>query len=334
MCPAFAPASVRFPGEWEPHAGTILAWPHDALTFPSLEAVEGVFETFIRLLSKNETVRLLAHPRLHPRFSGRLSDVSNLSMHNLAAADAWMRDTAPIFVKRDGKSVATCWQFNAWGNRYPTLLADNGLNQKIAAAFGFRTDVVPMVLEGGSIDSNGTGLCLTSEQCLLNKNRNPLLSKDQIEANLKGHLGFSHVLWLKDGVADDDTDGHVDDFARFANARTVVHAVAEKDNPNYAAMAQNQARLKRYAKHYGLKLVPLPLPEPWTFDGELTAASHCNFYIANGQVLVPVFKQKSDKAALSILREVFPERKITGLDCRKIIEGGGSLHCLSQQVLA
>jgi agmatine deiminase len=228
--------------------------------------------------------------------------------------------------------LATCWQFNAWGNKYPPLLADNGLNQKIAAALRVPTHAINMVLEGGSVDSNGTGLCLTSEQCLLNKNRNPTLSKTQIEANLKKHLGFSDILWLKNGVMDDDTDGHVDDFARFANQTTIVHAVAEKDNPNYAAMAENQQRLARYANAHDLRLIPLPLPQPWQFDGAWTAASHCNFYIANGQVLVPIFKQKSDREALSILTEVFTNRKVRGIDCRKIIQGGGSLHCLSQQI--
>lgn len=324
--------AVRFPGEWEPHAGTWLAWPHEELTFPHLPKVEKVWIEMIRTLARKETVNLLAHHRLKERFKP-VTGRKNVVIHDVATADVWLRDTGPIFVKRSGKLTATCWEFNAWGNKYDELLADRGLNEKVAALAGVSTVKTGMVLEGGSIDSNGAGLCLTSEQCLLNQNRNPSLSKAQIEAKLKAHLGFRHVLWLGNGVAGDDTDGHVDDFARFVNEKTVVHAVAEeKGDENFKALDENRKLLQRYAKIHGLKLVEMPMPPVIEFDGKPLPASYCNFYIGNATVLVPVFKAaKKDREALSILKEVFPSRDVVGLDCRCVVEGMGALHCVTQQ---
>jgi len=328
---AFKNASVRLPAEWEPHAGTWMAWPHEALTFPQLAAVEKVWVKMIRVLAKKEKVNLLAHSRLHDRFAKKLSRVKNLVVHDVAVADVWLRDTGPIFVKRSGRLQATCWEFNAWGNKYEELLADRGLNEKVAALANVPAVKTGMVLEGGSIDSNGAGLCLTSEQCLLNKNRNPALSKSQIEANLKKHLGFTQILWLGDGIAGDDTDGHVDDVARFVNGTTVVHAVAEKGDENFKALDDNRRRLQRYAKIHGLTLVEIPMPPRMEFDGKPMPASYCNFYIGDSVVLVPVFKTASDREALSILREHFSDRDVVGLDCRKVVEGMGAIHCVTQQ---
>ncbi|MBI2445045.1 agmatine deiminase family protein [Candidatus Micrarchaeota archaeon] len=326
-------ASVRFPGEWEPHAGTWLAWPHEELTFSHLAAVEKVWTDLIRLLAKRETVNLLAHPRLSARFSKAVAGLENVVIHDVATADVWLRDTGPIFVKRNGSLQATCWQFNAWGNKYDELLADRGLNEKVARLAGVPCVKTGMVLEGGSIDSNGAGLCLTSEQCLLNQNRNPSLSKVQIETKLKTHLGFSDVLWLGNGLAGDDTDGHVDDMARFVNEKTVVHAmVGEKDDVNHAVLKENEARLKRYAKVHGLKLQAMPMPPCLESQDGPLPASYCNFYIGNAAVLVPVFKSaRKDREALSILKEFFPDRDVVGLDCRRVVEGMGALHCVTQQ---
>ncbi len=330
---AFKNASVRLPAEWEPHAGTWMAWPHEALTFPHLAAVEDVWVRIIRVLAKKEKVNLLAHSRLHERFARKLSGVKNLVVHDVAVADVWLRDTGPIFVKRSGRLQATCWEFNAWGNKYEELLADRGLNEKVAALANVPAVKTAMVLEGGSIDSNGAGLCLTSEQCLLNKNRNPGLSKAQIEAKLKRHLGFSDVLWLGEGVAGDDTDGHVDDMARFVNEKTIVHAVAdEKNDGNFKALDENRTRLQRYAKVRGLKLQALPMPPLLANEDGPLPASYCNFYVGNAAVLVPVFKSaKKDREALSILKEFFPDRDVVGLDCRKVVEGMGAIHCVTQQ---
>ncbi|MBI5225768.1 agmatine deiminase family protein [Candidatus Micrarchaeota archaeon] len=348
MTSVLASSSIRFPGEWDLHAGTWLAWPHDEMTFPDLAAVEKVWLDMIRLIAKKETVNLLAHHRLHNRFAKGLAGVKNVVVHDVATADVWLRDTGPIFVKESisanvktnaKKSKpslrATCWQFNAWGNKYETLLADRGLNEKIAGILGVPKDVPGMVLEGGSVDSNGAGLCLTSEQCLLNNNRNPSLSKAQVESKLKKHLGFRDILWLGDGLAGDDTDGHIDDMARFVNAKTVVHAMPEPDDKNdvnHAALTENETRLKRYAKIHGLKLQEMPMPPLVENEDGPLPASYCNFYIANAAVLVPIFKAgKKDQDALSILKEFFPDREVVGLDCRKVVEGMGALHCVTQQ---
>ena len=324
--------SVRFPGEWETHAGTWLAWPHEELTFPHLPAVENVWIDMIRILAKAETVHLLAHHRLKERFKP-IAGLKNVVIHDVVTADVWLRDTGPIFVKHGRKIQATCWDFNAWGNKYDELLADRGLNQKVAALAAVSCVTTGMVLEGGSIDSNGASLCLTSEQCLLNQNRNPGMSKAQIEGKLKSHLGFKDVLWLGEGLAGDDTDGHVDDMARFVNPDTIVHAMAdEKDDVNYAALKDNEARLQRYAKIHGLKLQALPLPPLLANEDGPLPASYCNFYIGNAAVVVPIFKSaKKDREALSILKEFFPERAVVGLDCRKVVEGMGALHCVTQQ---
>jgi len=326
--------AIRFPGEWERHAGTWLAWPHEELTFPHLQAVEKVWTEMIRHLAKKETVNLLAHHRLKARYEP-ISGLKNVVLHDLATADVWLRDTGPIFTKSGGKLSATCWQFNAWGNKYEELLADRELNEKIASIVGVPAVSTGMVLEGGSIDSNGAGLCLTSEQCLLNHNRNPSLSKAQIESKLKAHLGFREILWLGDGLAGDDTDGHVDDMARFVNEKTVVHAMPDadaKDDVNFKALKENENRLKRYAKIHGLKLQPMPMPPLLESEDGPLPASYCNFYIGNAAVLVPIFKSKRrDQEALSILKELFPDRDVVGLDCRRVVEGMGALHCVTQQ---
>ena len=327
-------ATVRFPGEWERHAGTWMAWPHEELTFPHLPAVEKTWLEMIRILAKKETVHLLAHHRLKERFAS-IAGLKNVVIHDVVTADVWLRDTGPIFVKRSGKPEATCWDFNAWGNKYDELLADRGLNEKVAALAQVPAVKTAMVLEGGSIETNGAGLCLTSEQCLLNKNRNPSLSKSQIEAKLKTHLGFNDVLWLGDGLAGDDTDGHVDDMARFVNEKTVVHAMPDadaRDDVNVKALTDNEARLRRYAKVHGLTLQALPMPPLLENEDGPLPASYCNFYIGNAAVLVPIFKSaRKDREALSILKEYFPDRDVVGLDCRKVVEGMGALHCVTQQ---
>ncbi len=325
---------VRFPAEWEPHASTWLAWPHDELTFPHLESVERIWAEMIAEIAKGEKVNLLAHSRLLFHVESHLTGMKNVSIHNIPTADVWLRDTGPIFVKDGRKLKATCWRFNAWGEKYENLMADAGLNEKIAAIASVPPVKTGMVLEGGSIETNGAGLCLTSEQCLLNKNRNPSLSRLQIEANLKRRLGFRQILWLGEGIEGDDTDGHIDDIARFVSEKAVVYAMpGEKGDPNFAVLTKNEGLLKKYARTHKLKLQPLPMPPLLESDDDKSPlpASHCNFYICNAAVLVPVFKGKSDKEAISILKESFPGRKVIGIDCRHVIDGFGALHCVTQQ---
>ncbi len=323
--------SVRFPAEWEPHAATWMAWPHDPLTFPSIPDVESVWVRAIREIAKGEEVQLLADSSLHAHIKKMLGKTKNVRLHPVRTADVWLRDTGPIFVKAGKNLRAKCWRFNAWGEKYESHLEDVGLNEKIAAIADVPADRLDMVLEGGSIETNGKGLCLTSEQCLLNKNRNPNLSKSQIEEHLCRQLGFKDFLWLGRGIEGDDTDGHIDDLARFVNGKTIVYAACEdSSDPNFAVLEENRLRLERYARTFKLKLQKIPLPFLEGSEGALPA-SYMNFYVANACVLVPTFRQRSDLEALSILKEHFPDRKVVGIDCRKVVEGFGAFHCSTQQ---
>ncbi|MBI4361494.1 agmatine deiminase family protein [Candidatus Micrarchaeota archaeon] len=330
--------AVRFPGEWEAHASTWLAWPHDALTFPDLEEVEKIWTQLVFEIGRGETVNLLAPERLFPRIPLEVRNHRHVVIHPVPTADVWLRDTGPVFVKESffsvedqGTLLATCFEFNAWGSKYHGHLADRGLNQKIAELAGVPHRTVSMVLEGGSIDSNGAGLCLTTEQCLLHRNRNPLLSRKQIEGKLKTHLGFTHVLWLGEGIQGDDTDGHVDDVARFLNPNTILYAVAEKGDANYKALNENKRRLERYATSFKFNLAEMPMPDPMQVDGQALPASYLNFYIANGTIILPSFDQPKDQEARSILKEWFPESDVVLIDGRSVVQGLGTFHCATQQ---
>ncbi|MBI5035966.1 agmatine deiminase family protein [Candidatus Micrarchaeota archaeon] len=324
-------STVVFPGEWEQHYATWLAWPHNRETFYDLPAVEETWVKMISAIAEKEKVQLLVNKESMNAAVSRVGELSNVLIHQLDTADVWLRDTGPIFVKNP-YLTATCWRFNAWGEKYSDLLGDVGLNLKVAELSGIPPEPEAMVLEGGSIDSNGAGLCLTSEQCLLNRNRNPKMTKEQIEARLKAKLGFEQVLWLGEGIQGDDTDGHVDDLARFVNRKTVLHAMTYDDkDPNYRALADNRNHLKRFCRDHGLEAVPLPAPPALKMACGPLPASYCNFYICNSSVLVPTFGVKTDDEALDVVKQFFKTRKVIGIDCRKLVEGFGVIHCVTQQ---
>jgi len=336
------PAQLGFsmPAEWAKHDSTWLSWPKNPLTFPLeiVAKVEAAYVAMIEALAAGERVDLLVDDaRTEDRVRSMLS-AKNVAFHRLKSADVWMRDYGPIFVRKGGRGrevAATKWEFNAWGGKYDDLLPDNETGLEVARSTGLRIFEPGIVLEGGSIDANGRGSLLTTEQCLLNKNRNPELGKAQLERLLHDYLGVDAVVWLGEGVAGDDTDGHVDDIARFVDEDTVV-CMSEPDpgDVNYAALKRDRAMLAGHKDKAGrrLEVIPIEMPRAVEGDGSRLPASYANFYIGNSAVLVPVFGDaRRDSAALETLSECFQGRRIVPVDCRELVYGFGGIHCVSQQ---
>ena len=328
---------VRMPAEWEHHDATWLAWPKDPLTFPPeiLGTVEDTYGKMARALAKGENVNILVDDQTSKkRASGIVGDAPNVAYHLIKTADVWMRDYGPIFARAPGGMRAVKWRFNAWGDKYDELKADDQVGLKVARLSGYNVVEPGIILEGGSIDTNGLGTCLTTEQCLLNKNRNPRMTRKDIESALLKYLGFTNVVWLKEGIVGDDTDGHVDDLARFVDARTVVCMV--EDDPadeNFKALRKNLELLNRARDQEGrpLKVIPISMPEKKVGGSERLPASYANFYIGNSAVLVPIFDDVNDKAALSRIGAAFPTREVVGLNCEALVYGFGGIHCVTQQ---
>ena len=276
-----------------------------------------------------------------------------ISFHLVPTNEPWCRDHGPIFLTRDerrsrlapepGQSVRRAdapaplavvdWDYNAWGNKYPPFDLDEVAPTRVAEILDVPVFFPGMILEGGAIDVNGAGALLTTESCLLNKNRNPNLSREEIEQRLRDYLGVRDILWLGDGIAGDDTDGHVDDLARFVSESTVVTVIEEnRDDENYEPLQKNLARLEAMKiDGRAIEVIALPMPKKIMREGLRLPATYANFYIGNTCVLVPTFADPADHAALSILRECFPNRRVIGIDCRELIWGLGAFHCLTQQ---
>jgi agmatine deiminase len=329
------------PAEWAKHEATWLSWPKNPLTFPPkiVSRIELAYVEMVEALAQAERVDLLVDDQKAEDHARSMLSSRNVSFHQIKSADVWMRDYGPIFVKRrDGRKAtvaATKWEFNAWGRKYDDLLSDDATGLEVARSTGLRVFEAEVVLEGGSIDVNGRGTLLTTEQCLLNKNRNPHLGKAQIEHLLHEYLGATNVLWLKKGIAGDDTDGHVDDIARFVDENTVV-CVTEEDSGdvNHAVLKQNQAILSGFKDDQGRRLQVVPIAMPREVDGDdgRLPASYANFYVGNSAVLVPAFGDaRRDGAALETLSEFFQGRKVVSVDCRDLVYGFGGLHCVTQQ---
>ncbi len=339
----------RMPAEWEPHDAVWLAFPHDEETFEDLESVEQSYIGMITAISNSgdEEVRLLVLDEdMRSRVSNMLknagADLTKVSFYIRRYADVWFRDYGPIFVvKQDSECgsagedglALTNWIFNAWGGKYDELRLDNNMPSWIAEKLNMKMFSADIVLEGGSIDVNGSGLLLTTKQCLLNENRNPRLTQQEIEDYLSEYLGAEKVIWLNCGIDGDDTDGHIDDIARFVNVNTVLCAVEEdEESENYTILKENLEILKSAKDLDGnpLNIVTIPMPERIEEEYPLPA-SYTNFYIGNSVVLVPTFDCKNDKRALEIIQSVFPDRKVIGIDCRSMVYGLGTIHCVSQQ---
>src|SRR4051812_31914480 len=338
------PASLgfRMPAEWEPQAAVWLSWPHNARTWPGqFRPIPAAFAKFVAAISRFEAVRINCAAKLQPRAKRCCgdagADMSRLTFFNHPTNDAWCRDHGPIFVKNDGTGevALTDWRYNAWGDKYPPYDLDNKIPPSIADKLKLRRFENDMVLEGGSIDVNGQGLLLTSEQCLLNKNRNPQLTREQIEQNLRDYLGVKQVLWVGDGILGDDTDGHIDDITRFYKPDGFITAVEPNPrDPNHKILEENLERLRSFRTLAGKKfdVVKLPMPKPFAFQGQRVPASYANFLIVNRAVLVPTFRQKKrDAEACEIIGGCFPGREVVPIDCYELIWGLGTLHCISQQ---
>lgn len=336
-------AGYRMPAEWELHAATWLAWPHNGDTWPDdLERVRQTWVEMIGALAAGERVDLLVNDAAsEDAASAALQrggvDPGGVAFHRVPTVDVWIRDYGPTFITRADPSGALAfvnWRFNAWGLKYPEYVADDAVPLRINETLGLPAFTPGVVLEGGSIEVNGAGLCLVTEECLLNPNRNSGRTRQDIEAVLRSGLGLQRILWLPAGMAGDDTDGHIDNLARFVDADTVV-CVVEQDpqDGNHRALQENYRCLRSAAEPdgRGLRVVPLPQPDPVTAGGSRLPASYANFYIANGVVLVPLYGGPKDRVALDTLAELFPGRRVAGIDARPLILGLGGIHCVTQQ---
>ena len=342
----------RMPAEWESHEGTWLGWPHNASDWPGkFAAIPWLYAEIVRLLAQRENVHILVSgPTEQKRALGILkrahAALERVSFHLWPTDRVWLRDSGPIFVKNaTGKMAITDWKFNAWA-KYDDWHLDDQVPGRVAGLLGlprWQPSVTladgtkhRLVLEGGSIDVNGQGTLITTEECLLSEvqQRNPGVSREQLEAAFHDDLGIDQVLWMDRGVVGDDTHGHVDDITRFVGPDTIVTAVEpDASDANHEPLAENLARLKAARTLEGKQytIVKLPLPRPVVFRGQRLPASYANFYIANGLVLMPTFHDPKDRVALGILAELFPDREVVGVHSVDLIWGLGALHCMTQQ---
>ena len=338
------------PAEWEPHTATWLSWPRrEGISFPdSFDCVMPALRAMVEALIESEQVCINICNGAHQaqaREVLRGLPMEQISFHLVPTNEPWCRDHGPIFLTRDldaqpatgrirrDKLAVVDWDYNAWGNKYPPFDLDEVAPTRVAEILDVPVFYPGMILEGGAIDVNGAGALLTTESCLLNKNRNPSLSRDEIEQRLRDYLGVRDILWLGDGIAGDDTDGHIDDLARFVSEKTVITAIEEnQSDENYEPLQENLARLQAMKiNDRAIEVITLPMPKKIMREGLRMPATYANFYIANSCVLVPTFADPADEAALSILRESFPNRRVIGIDCRELIWGLGAFHCLTQQ---
>lgn len=337
-----AAQGYRWPAEWERHRATWVSWPHNLETWPSaLATVRATFGAMVAALSPREAVEIgVADEAMEEiareaiRGAGGEPD-RNVRFHRYPTTDAWCRDHGPIFVvKADGTKALCDFRFDNWGKKYPGWELDDAVPRHVEKILGLPRFPSDLVLEGGGIDGDGQRTVLTTESCLLNRNRGPGRTRERMERLLADFLGAERVVWLHDGIEGDDTDGHIDDHVRFV-APGVVVAVASSDagDANFAVLAENRRRLDaaRDARGRALTVVDLPLPPRIEHDGRRSPASHANFYVANGVVLVPIFGGASDARALAILREQFPGRDVVGIPSVDLVTGFGAIHCVTQQ---
>jgi agmatine deiminase len=337
----------RMPAEWEPHEATWLGWPHELTDWPGkFSPIPWAFAEIVRHLSQVERVYLLvesaaAEKRVRGILKKAGANLEAVDFFQVATDRGWMRDSGPICVKNDAGEVAyNYFVFNGWA-KYSNHKKDAAVVKKANARLKKRLfyptrDARRVVLEGGSIDVNGRGTLLTTEECLQSnvQERNPGFTKQDYEEIFREYLGIRKVLWLGNGIAGDDTHGHVDDLTRFVDATTVVTIVEEdRGDANYAALQENLARLKSMTDQdgKGLRVETLPMPAPVYFDGQRLPASYANFYIANKVVLVPTFNDANDRSALNTLAKLFPGREVVGIHCRDLVLGLGTIHCMTQQ---
>jgi agmatine deiminase len=341
----------RMPAEWAPHAATWIAWPHNPEDWPNkFQPIPWVYCEIVRHLSQVEDVHILVNDESDQRRALNMlrrqgSNAARLHFHCWRTDRVWLRDSGPIFVKIDNAVAVTNWKFNAWA-KYDNWRNDDLIPKQVAKLHGmkiFEPSITQsdgkskrLVLEGGSIDTNGEGVLLTTEECLLSdvQQRNPGVSREQLEKAFAEYLGIERVIWLNRGCAGDDTHGHVDDISRFVGVNTILTAVEPNTrDENHLPLAENLERLHAARNLEGrpFTIKTLPMPSPVVFEGQRLPASYANFYIANDLVMVPTFNDPNDRIALNTLAECFPERTVTGIHCTDFIWGLGALHCMTQQ---
>ena len=333
---------LHWPAEWEEQVAVWLSWPHrDDLWQGGLEELTGHYADLAAVIAPHAQVRINASAHLHAGIEHLLQKkgVSNYALYKHPTNDVWCRDHGGIFVRRaDGKMQLADWTFNAWGGKFAPWNLDNEIPSHMATAMNIPKLSSNIILEGGAIEGNGEGLIITTEAVLLNPNRNPGISKAEIEAELHRMMGTKQVFWLGHGIEGDDTDGHIDDMVRFVNNEAVVSIVElDPHSPHYRSLAENNERLQdlRTPSGHKVEIIPLPMPQPliakdWRL--EQLPASYANFLICNNAVIVPIFEQaKEDDRALGILRECFPGKQVIGFDARRLVIEGGAIHCITQQ---
>ena len=335
----------RMPAEWQRHTATWLTWPKDPETWPNrVPQVEEIFLQMMAALAPHEIVNLLvddAQAEADVRARCVFSGAENIHCHQIPTVDSWIRDYGPNFLVNDRNQLAyNDWIFNAWGNKYEELKQDDSIPARLESLLQAPRFTPGIVMEGGSIEVNGAGCVLTTEQCLLNANRNPHLRKDEIEEYLKSYLGVERVLWLGEGIVGDDTDGHIDDIARFVAPNVIVCAVEDDpEDANYKLLQDNLQRLRAMTDAQGSAFEIVTLPMPGVVGGAGTdnrnldrlPASYANFYIANEVVLAPVFGHANDARAVETLARLFSARRVVAINCEPLVWGMGTIHCVSQQ---
>ncbi len=331
--------------EWEKHSAVWLAWPYDVNSFPNIiNDVEQSYCQIIKALEGSEKVKLFVlNEEEKKRIEKLLIDfginIDNIIFFIKNYGDVWTRDYTPIaLINKDNELAYVNWNFNAYGKGEDPLFSDLLKDDKVFDDI-FDESIIKifkpgMVLEGGSIDTNGNGTILTTEQCLLNPNRNRELNKEQIEINLKNYLGLDNIIWLKEGIVNDHTDGHIDEIARFVSSSVIVCAYEDdKKDPNYSILDNNFKVLENALNKDGSKfnIIKLPMPHMDYDNGEKAPVSYTNFYIGNSVVLMSIFNDSNDKKAMDIIQSLFQNHKVIGIDCSKIIYGGGAIHCITMQ---
>jgi len=336
-----------FPPEWARHEGTWFSWPRpEGISFPDkYHPVPAVLARIFREIAARERVHVNVPNGNYERIVAEQlrahgCPLRRVVFHRIPTNECWCRDHGPAFVlRRDGRgrtqAAIVDWGFNAWGGKYPPWDHDDAVPTRVAEEYGLPVFYPGIVMEGGAVDVNGAGTVLTTTSCLLNRNRNPGLPRREVERYLKDYYGQRHVVWLGEGIEGDDTDGHVDDLARFLDPRTIVTAVEEDPaDANYVRLRENRARLARARDQDGrpFEIVEIPMPRPVLHQGERLPATYVNFLFVNGALLVPTYRdRRHDRRALETLQRVLPDRDVVGIDCTEIIWGLGAIHCLSQQ---
>ena len=333
-----------FPAEFAPHDATWLSWPHKEASWPGkLHTIYPAYSRFIKELALSEPVFINVNDEAMKAFATKCLQEAGANLERIyfclhPTNDAWCRDHGPAFLinpqAKEHKKVVVDWNYNAWGGKYPPFDLDDVIPTCIAKHYNIPVYYPGIIMEGGSVEFNGKGTILTSTACLLNPNRNPHLDQAAIENYLIHYYGAEQILWIDEGIAGDDTDGHIDDTVRFVNEDTVLAVIEEdKSDENYELLQENLKQLKamRLLSGKQLNIIELPMPDAVVFEDQRLPASYANFYIANSIVAVPTFQCDKDEKALRIIQDNFPTRQVIGIDSTDIIWGLGSFHCLSQQ---